>query len=205
MREVDPAVVRVLDVPAGVTLPELHDLLQVATSWTDSHLHQFVAGDVRYAAPDIDDFNEFEDERAETGVLLRALPARFTYWYDFGDDWHHDIETSRQGLDTLSGSRASVIVAQARSGHTLAMSVPERADVQRWSVEERAQVARLLDEFVDRPLAGSRPPKQRLLLLVVTGVGAVLLLPWIAYLAASLPRSHSAQCTHGMWRGSALM
>lgn len=76
MREVDPAVVRVLDVPAGVTLPELHDLLQVATSWTDSHLHQFVAGAVRYAAPDIDDFNEFEDERAETGVQLRALPAR---------------------------------------------------------------------------------------------------------------------------------
>lgn len=81
------------------------------------------------------------------------------------------------------------------------MSVPERADVQRWSVEERAQVARLLDELVDRPLAGSRPPKQRLLLLVVTGVGAVLLLPWIAYLAASLPRSHSVHSWNVAWVG----
>ena len=46
MSEVEPAVVRVLDVPAGVLLPELHDILQVAIGWTDSHLHQFVADGV---------------------------------------------------------------------------------------------------------------------------------------------------------------
>jgi hypothetical protein len=83
--EVEPTVVRVLDVPAGVLLPELHDLLQVAIGWTNSHLHQFVANDARYGMPDIDGFNEFDDEQAETGVALRSLPARFTYLYDFGD------------------------------------------------------------------------------------------------------------------------
>ena len=81
------------------------------------------------------------------------------------------------------------------------MDVPGRADVQRWSVQERAQVARLLDEHVGRPLEGGRPPKQRLLLLAVTCVGAVLLLPWIAYLATSLPRSHSVRTWNVAWAG----
>ena len=70
MSEVEPAVVRVIDVPAGILLPELHDVLQAVIGWTDSHLHQFVAGEVRYGMPDIDDFNGFEDERPETGVPL---------------------------------------------------------------------------------------------------------------------------------------
>jgi hypothetical protein len=99
MSEVEPAVVRVIDVPAGILLPELHDVLQVAIGWTDSHLHQFVAGEVRYGRPDIDDFNEFEDEQPETSVPLRALPARFVYVYDFGDDWQHQIEVSGPGGD----------------------------------------------------------------------------------------------------------
>jgi hypothetical protein len=38
MRDVEPEVARVIDVPAA-TLPELHDLLQAALGWTDSHLH----------------------------------------------------------------------------------------------------------------------------------------------------------------------
>ncbi|HVA74949.1 MAG TPA: plasmid pRiA4b ORF-3 family protein [Acidimicrobiales bacterium] len=101
MSEVEPTVVRVLDVPAGVLLPELHDLLQVAIGWTDSHLHQFVADGIRYGMPDIDGFNEFDDERAETGVSLRSLPRRFTYLYDFGDGWEHDVVVVGPGADRV--------------------------------------------------------------------------------------------------------
>jgi hypothetical protein len=45
MSEVDPAVVRVLDVPAMCTLGELHELLQAAIGWTDSHLREFQTAD----------------------------------------------------------------------------------------------------------------------------------------------------------------
>ena len=82
MLEVQPTVFRVIDVPAVSTLPELHELLQAAVGWTDSHLHQFVTGEARYGVPDLD---TMEDERDEAGVLLSDLPPRFGYLYDFGD------------------------------------------------------------------------------------------------------------------------
>lgn len=47
LRDVDPAVAQIIDVPASATLPELHDLLQAGIGWADSHLHQFVAALVR--------------------------------------------------------------------------------------------------------------------------------------------------------------
>lgn len=39
-----PPIRRRLQVRGNVTLPELHDILQVAFSWEDYHLHQFVVG-----------------------------------------------------------------------------------------------------------------------------------------------------------------
>jgi len=93
--DVEPAVVRVVDVPEPSTLPELHELLQAALGWTDSHLHQFVTGDATYAMPDLDDWGD--DQQDETGVRLRQLPPRFTYLYDFGDGWEHDVEVLGPG------------------------------------------------------------------------------------------------------------
>ena len=96
MREVEPTVVRVLDVPAAALLPELHDLLQAALGWTDSHLHQYVADGVSYGPPGTD---EPEEERDESFVKLRELPDRFSYLYDFGDGWEHDVVVVGPGGD----------------------------------------------------------------------------------------------------------
>jgi hypothetical protein len=89
LRDVAPKVVRVIDVPASRTLPELHDLRQAAVGWTDSHLHQFVAGELTYGVPAEDADPE---QRDGTGARLKDLPARFVYLYDFGDGWEHDVE-----------------------------------------------------------------------------------------------------------------
>ncbi len=97
LREVTPTVVRVLDVPTAATLQEVHQLLQVGIGWTDSHLHMFSSDDARYGirSPLLDDVDE--DMRDETTATLRNLPARFTYLYDFGDSWEHDIENLGTG------------------------------------------------------------------------------------------------------------
>ncbi|MEO6205659.1 MAG: plasmid pRiA4b ORF-3 family protein [Mycobacteriales bacterium] len=96
LRDVTPAVMRVLDVPATTTLPELHDLLQVAIGWTDSHLHQFVVGEALYGTP----HEEWEDgQHDESEHVLTDLGDRFTYRYDFGDGWEHDVEVLGPGDD----------------------------------------------------------------------------------------------------------
>lgn len=122
LRDVVPRVVRVLDVPAVVTLPEMHDLLQVAVGWTGSHLHQFVAGPPLHARPrgparpgdpetvvympDFGDGFVADDlvglrQVDESGVRLRDLPTRFDYVYDLGDGWEHDIKVTGPGGDTV--------------------------------------------------------------------------------------------------------
>jgi hypothetical protein len=98
MRDVNPAVVRVIDVPAGVTLGELHGLLQAGLGWTDSHVHQFTADGVRYGVPDPDWEDLAVQDEAE--ARLRDLPARFEYLYDFGDSWEHDVEVVGRGEET---------------------------------------------------------------------------------------------------------
>jgi len=74
----------------AITLDELHEVLQVAIGWTDSHLHQFRTDDAIYTVP-LDDWVE-DDEVDERGVRLSGLPTRFVYAYDLGDGWQHDVE-----------------------------------------------------------------------------------------------------------------
>jgi len=81
------------------------------------------------------------------------------------------------------------------------MEIPSRQDVHDWSTEERAHVARLLDEMVDRPTLGRRPPRRRLIVVLVTCAGAVILVPWIAFLSVSLPQSHSVRAWNVAWVG----
>jgi hypothetical protein len=76
----------------------------------------------------------------------------------------------------------------------------EYADIEQWPVEERARVARLLDEFIERP-AVNRPPKLRLLVIMLTFVGAAALIPWIVYLSMSLPRTYSVRAWKVVWIG----
>lgn len=99
LRDVTPPVVRVVDVPAVATLPELHEILQVALGWTDSHLHEFEAdGGPRYARPEVDVDADLDDPaRDESTATLRDLGPRFTYRYDFGDGWEHDVEVTGRG------------------------------------------------------------------------------------------------------------
>ena len=95
LREIEPRLWRRVDVPLSSTLLALHDIIQAAFGWTDSHLFEFVIGDRAYGEPmPDDDFFERHVFKA-AGVRLKALiergVERFLYVYDFGDDWRHDI------------------------------------------------------------------------------------------------------------------
>ena len=89
--EVFPTVWRRLLVPGSVRLARLHDMFQAAMGWTDSHLHSFEIGGQLYGMH-FDDYPEDEiDEKKVT--VLRAIGEhrRFSYEYDFGDSWGHEV------------------------------------------------------------------------------------------------------------------
>jgi len=91
--DVDPPIWRRLLVPQDVALPRLHAILQVAMGWTDSHLHQFKVGELRFAEPDDEHEPGPIDYRRIT--LDQIAPRRGStciYEYDFGDSWDHLIE-----------------------------------------------------------------------------------------------------------------
>jgi hypothetical protein len=91
LEEVAPPVWRRLLVPSGIPLAKLHDVLQVAMGWSDSHLHGFTIGKQRYGMQ-FDDFPEGElDEEKFTVRAAIGKQRRFRYEYDFGDDWQHQV------------------------------------------------------------------------------------------------------------------
>ena len=97
LAEIKPAIWRRLLVRGDTNLELLHAVLQVAMGWTNSHMHQFVVGDQRYADPQSN--LESEPGEAPEGdetrtALMEAMPQAktwFVYEYDFGDSWTHSI------------------------------------------------------------------------------------------------------------------
>ena len=80
------------------TLDKLHEHIQTAMGWTNSHLHLFEIEGQRYGDPDLidDGFEDFECVDSTVTKISEIVPLdgkryRFTYEYDFGDDWQHEV------------------------------------------------------------------------------------------------------------------
>jgi hypothetical protein len=97
LNETDPPMWRRLEVASNLNLAELHDVLQVAFGWTDSHLHGFVGGPdfyhgegERYLCP-FDEEEDNDDGVPEAQVRLDEVLAEpgdtLSYAYDYGDNW----------------------------------------------------------------------------------------------------------------------
>ena len=102
----DPEVVRLLDVPAGLRLSQLHAVLQLAFGWNDSHLHCFTTADPYEPGPaghslrwlDLADLADLgldvspgdrDEDQASIGELIGPGPV--FYDYDFGS-WVHRLD-----------------------------------------------------------------------------------------------------------------
>jgi hypothetical protein len=97
--DVEPAVVRRIDVPFDIRLDRLHLVLQAAIGWTNSHLYGIRARDIGWSTPypDQDLAGDFLDARKAklSDVLEDTGTKTFKYLYDFGDGWEHTIKVER--------------------------------------------------------------------------------------------------------------
>ena len=133
--DVEPAVMRRVEVPLGIKLPELHLVIQALMPWENYHLYEFRVGRSGWGLPDPDgDFGEgpadarkvtlaeLLDGTAEAaagmavGVAatepLKAVKS-LKYLYDFGDGWEHSIKVEAV-TEALGVSYPRLLDAQGR-------------------------------------------------------------------------------------------
>jgi hypothetical protein len=92
LEHIEPLIWRRVLVLSTTELGALHAILQVVMGWKNCHLHQFLAGKVRYGQPDPDFDDGTSDEKGiRVGALLKAKHDSILYEYDFGDGWIHRI------------------------------------------------------------------------------------------------------------------
>ncbi len=95
LRHMKPPVWRRLQVPSKTSLAELHHIIQAAMGWYDCHLHQFEVDGMEYADPG--QMIEYTSDEARRTLARMQAGLRFAHWYDFGDDWWHDITVESIG------------------------------------------------------------------------------------------------------------
>ena len=107
-----PPIWRRLLVPGSISLKELHDVLQVAVGWTDSHLHQFVVRGTLYGRPDPEFGRGCVNEKGvRLDGVLKAEKDAMTYEYDFGDGWQHKVV-----LEKILGSAVDGVAPSCTAG-----------------------------------------------------------------------------------------
>ncbi|QSE93870.1 plasmid pRiA4b ORF-3 family protein [Rhodococcus pseudokoreensis] len=110
---------------AALPLAALHDVIQSAFGWEDSHLHEFSVGPA-YSGGKVfipaEDFAHRDvvgtavpEEEVAVGLLLGSVGDRLTYLYDFGDDWIHHIE-----VESVDNPAPDSPAALCLDGHNMA-------------------------------------------------------------------------------------
>ena len=97
LKDSDPLIWRIVEVPTSITLKVLHDIVQVTMGWLDYHLWELVIAGQTYGLPMDDDWGA-APRKVASRVRLRDVlsPGTTTidYTYDFGDNWEHRLVIS---------------------------------------------------------------------------------------------------------------
>jgi hypothetical protein len=96
-----PPIWRRVLISSETTLDDLHHIIQKAMGWYGGHLHAFSIHGREYSTP----HPYGTDHLAELGMgdttgkklnkLVSGEGDKFTYEYDFGDDWQHEIKIEK--------------------------------------------------------------------------------------------------------------
>lgn len=181
LNDVDPQPMRQIEVPLKIRLDRLHEVVQAAMGWTDTHLYEFRADGAGWGVPDPDGFYDGPTPAQKTTLqkIIEDTGARtIQYVYDFGDDWDHSIRiekvseatpgTNYPRLLKASGACPPEDVGGAPGYEQFleAIADPEHeqhGDMLRWSGRpfdpEDAQIDRIIERFDH--LAKKWAPKSR--------------------------------------------
>lgn len=125
LKDVEPAIWRRFLVSSDITLVKFHRIIQNVMGWTNSHLHLFKVGVVRFIEPYepgmLAEMTAIDSRKVKLiHIVPHVRPFRgefhfeFEYEYDFGDGWKHEIifedvlppEPTQKTPICLDGARA---------------------------------------------------------------------------------------------------
>ncbi|MCB2380470.1 plasmid pRiA4b ORF-3 family protein [Hymenobacter sp. BT635] len=145
---ISPHISRRVLVRGDTTLAELHHVFQVAMGWENWHLHSFKLWGKEYGIPYAGGIYFADDaRRVHLGDFPWQVNDKFTYTYDFGDYWLHQVRVEQ------------VLPPTALSAHPVCVS-GRRACPPEEVGGPRGYDQRTLDQFswsyeaLDRLLAG---------------------------------------------------
>ncbi|MES2572601.1 MAG: plasmid pRiA4b ORF-3 family protein [Verrucomicrobiota bacterium] len=121
LQGVKPAIWRRLLVPADANLGWLHAVIQTAMGWTNSHLHQYYAGDKLISDPTFalkvfeDDPPVLDEGKVRIDEVLNAPGQKLMYEYDFGDSWGHVITLEAVSQPGLAIEKKAVCIDGAQA------------------------------------------------------------------------------------------
>lgn len=111
----DPLIWRRILVPGQLTLKQFHAVLQHCMGWTGEHNHQFYVGKIFYnMSSATGEEKEYDEAKYDLQSLEEAMKWCFTYIYDAGDGWEHEI-LLEETKPPDSSFKAPVIVAGERA------------------------------------------------------------------------------------------
>jgi Plasmid pRiA4b ORF-3-like protein len=117
--DVEPAVLRRIEVPLAIRLSDLHLVIQAAMPWENYHLYEFRVRDMRWGLPDPDDdwpdMPKVHPAQASTlADLIETTGAKsFKYLYDFGDGWEHTLKIEKPAVLDTGAAYPRLIEAKA--------------------------------------------------------------------------------------------
>lgn len=92
----NPVISRTIEIQGEQTLSELHEIIFDAFDWEEEHLYEFQIGgkgpqDPKAKCYGIEDKPAGDATQTMLGSLELKSGQAFGYWFDFGDDWWHQI------------------------------------------------------------------------------------------------------------------
>lgn len=105
MKNISPAIWRKVEVPSNISLRHLSELIMAVMGWSGYHMNQFRKGLDTYYEPcyqrdgDMEDFSDvrirhYNQEDFSIDQILEEKGRSFTFDYDFGDGWEHEVRLS---------------------------------------------------------------------------------------------------------------
>ncbi|MDO8877182.1 MAG: plasmid pRiA4b ORF-3 family protein [Pseudolabrys sp.] len=97
LNDVEPEVLRRIEVPFDIRLDRLHLTIQAAMGWSNMHLYEIRGRDVGWGIPDPDwGDGPLDARKARLDDVLEDLGTKtLRYLYDFGDGWEHTLKIER--------------------------------------------------------------------------------------------------------------